>query len=84
MYKVGKGPKHSNSQSLPLLRHCRDPRVVAFSQNYKKKIRSPVIINTHIIVYGEGLLNCHLFCQSKDLISKCKLVYVSRDNASSG
>ena len=25
IYEVGKCPKHSGSESLPLLRHCRDP-----------------------------------------------------------
>ena len=25
MYEVGKCPKHSRSESLPILRHCRDP-----------------------------------------------------------
>ena len=34
MHEAGKCPKHSRSESLILLCHCRDPLVIAVSQKY--------------------------------------------------
>ena len=49
MYGIGKCPKHSGNESLPQLRHCRDPiyGVLAVSQKYEKKIK---IVDGYVIV----------------------------------
>ena len=57
MYEVGKCPKHSRSESLPMLRHCRDPFESWPSPrniNIFKKIRDSVFITA---TSGKEVLN---------------------------
>ena len=44
IYEVGKCPKYSGSESLPLLRHCRDPESQSSPRNTKiLKIRDSFV-----------------------------------------
>ena len=59
MYEIGKCPKHRGSESLPLLRHCRDPMESYLSPR-----------NINILKIGDGFFIADL-AMSAEFRSKC-------------